>query len=168
MLTCVDLNTRTSDGMRNSNQTFLLLQLLTVLSTANTFLQQRFPMRTKSNSAQYNCKSRLVSGWFAGISLCTVASKCHELYQSSTSVSHDISNIKQISSSSYLSNSGIEIQCEIEKIDSVKAGTSFISDSSSSNSPYSAVQAEIDRIINHLDDHKGRSYCLSPYANTFS
>jgi hypothetical protein len=157
---CEKTNVKSSDGMRNSNIIFFLLQLLTVLSTANTFLQQRFPMRTKS-VAQYHCKSRFLSGLFTGISLCTVASKCHELYQSSTSVSNDLNNIKQISSSTYLSNSGIEIQCEVEKIDSVKAGTSFISDSSSSNSPYSAVQAEVDRIINHLDDHKGSSNCVA-------
>ena len=146
--------------MRNSTLIFVILQLLTVLLPAHTFLQQHFPMRTKSTG------SRLVS-WFTGIGLCTVASKCHELYQSSTSVSPDLNNIKQISSSTYLSKSGIEIQCEIEKIDSVKAGTSFISDSSSLNSPYSAVQAEVDRIINHLDDHKGMNYCVTIRTTLF-
>ena len=144
-------------GMRISTQIFLLQQLLTVLFTANTLLQQHFPMRTKNSVAQYHCRrSRFASGLFTCISLCTVNSKRHELYQSLSSTSPDLNNVnKHTSSSTYLSKSGIEIQCEIEKIETIRTGTSFISDSSTSNSPYSAVQAEVDRIINHLDDHKG-------------
>ena len=59
------------------------------------------------------------------------------------------------SSGTYQSKFGVEVHYHFDKLESSRSPASFTSNSKMHAPTFNPIQSEIDRIIDHLDNHKG-------------